>query len=195
MRTKFAKLESLFKQKQKAEGGSAGPIDLGDGDGTIGGRRADKDNEQLVTDLYKRNAKLQRENKTLESKHKNLLQTCSKLKRELQLSRRRGGTVTASKISANNDDSIMSGKQATSQLSNSKLAELVEKLRHRLINGEKMLGKLREENSKLRSGKAPTVTDHDESNMAAARSAKWVSGTAEGEEVSYCLLSLLLVLT
>ena len=57
MRTKFAKLESLFKQKQRSEGG-AGPIDLGNGDGVVGGRRADKDNEQLVTDLYKRNAKV-----------------------------------------------------------------------------------------------------------------------------------------
>ncbi|GMI52910.1 hypothetical protein ScalyP_jg6288 [Parmales sp. scaly parma] len=182
MRTKFAKLESLFKQKQKSDGVS-NPVELGDGDGTVGGRRADKDNEQLVTDLYKRNAKLQRDNKALEAKQKNTLQVCAKLKRELQLARRRGGTHTASKQASDPDESIMSGK-GNSTLSNSKLAELVEKLRHRLINGEKMLGKLREENGRLRNGKSTQIVDHDDSNMAAARSAKWVSGTAEGEEVS-----------
>ncbi|GMH77661.1 hypothetical protein TrRE_jg7069 [Triparma retinervis] len=191
MRTKFAKLESLFKQKQRAEGGSTGAIDLGDGDGMVGGRRADKDNEQLVTDLYKRNAKLQRENKGLEAKHKALGQTCAKLKRELQLARRRGGTKMASKT---NDSSFHAENltsnvtAASSSLSSSKLAELVDKLRHRLINAEKQLGKLREENNSLRGGtklgvSSTGVRDDMDSSMAAARSAKWASSTVEGEEI------------
>ncbi|GMH78351.1 hypothetical protein TL16_g07766 [Triparma laevis f. inornata] len=182
MRTKFAKLESLFKQKQRAEG-SSGTVDLGDGDGMIGGRRADKDNEQLVTDLYKRNAKLQRGYKSLEEKNKTLNQTCAKLKRELQLSRRRGGTKLATRtMDTTADESIMSSGN-NNNLSTSKLSELTEKLRHRLINAEKQLGKLREENSRLRSGKPSAVSDDMDSTMAAARSAKWTSSTAEGEEI------------
>ncbi|GMH97812.1 hypothetical protein TrST_g7069 [Triparma strigata] len=181
MRTKFAKLESLFKQKQRAEGNS-GTVDLGDGDGMVGGRRADKDNEQLVTDLYKRNAKLQRSNKGLEEKNKSLMQTCAKLKRELQLSRRRGGTKLATRaVDTTADESIMSTGQGN--LSTNKLSELTDKLRHRLINAEKQLGKLREENSRLRSGKGPSLNDDMDSTMAAARSAKWTSSTAEGEEI------------
>lgn len=112
----------------------------------IGGRRADKDNEQLVTDLYKRNAKLQRGYKSLEEKNKTLNQTCAKLKRELQLSRRRGGTKLATRtMDTTADESIMSSGN-NNNLSTSKLSELTEKLRHRLINAEKQLGKLREEN-------------------------------------------------
>ena len=40
MRTKFAKLESLFKAKQRGEsGGISGAVELGDGDGVIGAGR------------------------------------------------------------------------------------------------------------------------------------------------------------
>ena len=206
MRTKFSKLESLFKQKQRSEiasGGGGGNssslvpsgVDLGDGDGVVGGRRADKDNEILVADLYKRNAKLQRSNKALEAKNKSLGQTIAKVKRELQLARRRGGTKSAMKAvnsSSRGDDSLLqsssvlgslggvSGSNATS----SKLTELVDKLRHRLVNAEKQLGKLRDENGKLRNGNAGSnVRDEGDAVVQAGRSAKWKSSTAEGEEV------------
>ena len=141
-----------------------------------------------------RNAKLMRVNKGLEAKNKTLGQTAAKLKRELQLARRRGGTKMASR----NNDSSFNGLSADltgpvtaagSSLSSSKLAELVEKLRHRLINAEKQLGKLREENNSLRAGGKTLgvvggmVRDETDSVMAASRSAKWTSSTSEGEEV------------
>ena len=73
------------------------------------------------------------------------MQTCAKLKRELQLSRRRGGTKLATRaVDTTADESIMSTGQGN--LSTNKLSELTDKLRHRLINAEKQLGKLREEN-------------------------------------------------
>ena len=99
MRTKFAKLESLLKQRARLDGTSAPtPIDLGSGAvEMLGGRRADKDNETLVTDLYKRNAKLTRENKALEAKYKALAVVAARMKRELQLARRRGGTTVANR--------------------------------------------------------------------------------------------------
>ena len=81
------------------------------------------------------------------------------------------------------DDSLVStattSHVGTSNLSSAKLAELTEKLRHRLINAEKQLGKLREENSRLRAGGKTLINDEMDSTMAAARSAKWTSSTAE----------------
>jgi len=181
MRTKFAKLESLFKQKQRIDGNTSTGVDLGDGDGVIG-RRTDKDNEQLVTDLYKRNAKLVRENKSLLESSKTASLTVNKLKRELQLARRRTTTASKRGTDSNHDDLTDCNLPIPP---NSKLAELVEKLRHRLINAEKQLGALRDENSKLRSG-APghsTSTTGTASIYAAARSAAFVSSTSEGEEI------------
>ena len=192
MRTKFAKLESLLKQRARTDGG--GPVsslDLGDGS-VVGARRADKDNEALVTDLYKRNATLQRDNKAMESRYKALATVAARLKRELQLARRRGGTATAAKAGSgpassaagDEDDELLAPARGDGTLGSAKLADLVEKLRHRLINAEKQLGKLRDENQRLRSGKpAGPMGDEMDSTMAAARSAKWTSSTAEGEEV------------
>jgi hypothetical protein len=61
------------------------------------------------------------------------------------------------------------------------LADLVEKLRNRLINAEKQLRKLGDVNQRLRSGlSAGAVGDEMYSRMAEARRAMWTSSTYVG---------------
>jgi chromosome segregation ATPase len=142
----------------------------------VGGRRTDADNEKLVTDLYKRNAKLTREGKALAEKAKQAALAVGKLKRELQLARRRGNGVARRRgeEGENLQDNLqdVTAASAGAGAGNAKLGSLVEKLRHRLINAEKQLGKLRDENSRLRGGKgagAGGVGDETASAMAASR--------------------------
>jgi Ca2+-binding EF-hand superfamily protein len=146
MNTKLAQIEKSLKLKHKmdAEGAGIAPMH--------GGSR-NREQEQLIDELYKRNHDIQRENSQLKAKNKALSELLAKEKLKVARDRLRHAGSMPMKMAGPTAAVASRKRPATSDpAGGTKLSALVDRLKGRLGSAEEQLEQLREENKRLRVG-------------------------------------------